>query len=308
MRPVHIDNADLNLLKALDVLLEERHVSRAAARFHLSQSAMSRTLARLRDTFGDELLVRTGTGYELTPRARAIQRELQAVMPRLRSLVRGNDFDPGTATDTVRVQCTDYVPAVLGPGLFRQLFHQAPHLSLTMEPLSPHTFDDVERGRVDLALSPVKPPAPLRWQTLFEEDFVCVLSRDHPVTADRLELDDLAAYPHASVVVMQAENMLVDRRLGELGIQPPSSLRVPYFAAAVTALPETTLIATLPRRFARLHADDDGIRIAEAPTEFCRFPYGMIWHPRLTNDPAHSWLRTVVQTAGDAVDVPESGV
>jgi DNA-binding transcriptional LysR family regulator len=301
MRQVHVDSVDLNLLKALSVLLEERHVSRAAARFHLSQSAMSRTLTRLRETFGDELLVRTGAGYELTPRARTIQRELLFIMPRLQSIVRGDDFDPDVATDRARLHCTDYITTVLGPSLFQRLFHQAPRMSLTIEPLSPHTFADVDRGRVDLALSPIKPPSPLRWQTLFDEDFVCLLSRDHPVTRDRLTLDDLASYPHASVIVMQAEKMVVEQRLGELGVHPPSSLRVPYFTAAVAALPGTVLIAILPRRFARLHAADEAVRTAEAPVEFGSFPYGMIWHPRLNTDPAQTWIRSLVQTASDTL-------
>ena len=301
MRYMHIENADLNLLKALDVLLEERHVSRAAARFHLSQSAMSRTLARLRETFADELLVRTGDGYELTPRARAIQRDLAFVMPRVRSLVRGNDFDPATATDTVRIHCTDYACAVLGPILFSRLFQQAPYVSLIIEPLSPHTFEDVDRGRVDLALSPVRPRVPLRWQTVFQEEFVCLMSEEHPAAGSRLTLDDLARYPQVSVVVLQSERMLAEQRLAELGVPQTSRLRVPYFSAAVAALPGTTLIGILPRRFAELHAAEGPLTIAEAPREFTPFPYGMIWHPRLNTDPAHAWLRTLIHTACDEI-------
>lgn len=302
MRVVHIESADFNLLKALAVLLEERHVSRAAARFHLSQSAMSRTLARLRDTFGDELLVRTTQGYELTPRARAIQRELLILLPRLHSLVHGGDFEPDVATDTVRACCTDYVTTVLGGRLFPRVFHAAPHLSLSVEPLSQHTYDDIDHGRVDLALSPVRPPAPLRWQTLFHEDFVCVLARTHPITRRRLTVDDLHSFPHASVIVLDRESMILEQRMGELHIHPPSGLRVPYFTAAVQALAGTTLIATLPRRFVRRYADDRSVRVAEAPVEFAGFGYGLIWHPRLDNDPAQVWVRSVIQDCADAID------
>lgn len=297
MRGVHSDNADLNLLRALDALLEERHVSRAADRFHLSQSAMSRTLTRLRETFHDELLVRTGGGYELTPRARAIQGELDELLPRLRSLVRGDDFDPASATDTVRLHCTDYLCSVLGPRLFTQLFDQAPGLSVTIEPLSATTSDDLGRGRIDLALTPVRPPAPLAWAPLFEEDYVCVLSSGHPLRGDRLTLADLAEYPQVSIIVLAPEAMISDRRLRELGVRFRSGLRVPFFSAAVSALPGTTLIAMLPRRFARQHADVEGLRIAEAPEEFAPYRYGMSWHPRLNTDPAQTWLRSLVQSA-----------
>ena len=302
MRDMHIEDVDLNLLKALAVLLQERHVSRAAARVRLSQSAMSRTLGRLRRTLDDELLVRTPNGYELTPRARTIHQELQSILPRLQALVRGEGFDPATASDTVRVHCTDYACTLLGGYVFQQLFHQARGMSLEIEPLSPHTYEDIERGRLDLAFSPIKPTAPLRFQTLFHEDFVCLLSADHPVTSDRLTLDDLARYPPVRVIVMEAGQMFPERQLRELGVPRSCGLQVPYFSAAIAALPGTTLIATLPRRFAVRHATDGALRVAEAPVELRPYPYGMIWHPRLNTDPAHTWIRGLFQEAGDALD------
>ena len=298
MRMTHAEPADLNLLPLLSVLLEERHVSRAAARVHLSQSAMSRTLQRLRSTLHDDLLVRAGNDYELTPRARAIHSELEAILPRLRALIHEYEFHPATTAATVRMHCTDYAITILGDqGLFHQIFHTAPHLSMTIGPLGPTTYDDVEHGRVELALSPVKPPRPLRWQTIFEEDFACLVSSDHPVTDSRLTLEHLARFPHVSVIVLPAEDMILERRLRELDIRPPSGLRVPYFGAAVTALPGTTLIATIPRRLAEAHRSDPALRLAEAPAEFTRFDYGMIWHPRLDNDPVNAWIRARIQAA-----------
>jgi DNA-binding transcriptional LysR family regulator len=301
MRSMHIDNVDLNLLKALDVLLEERHISRAAERFHLSQSAMSRTLDRLRRAVGDELLVRQPGGWELTLRARAIQRELEFLMPRIHALVNGGDFDPATSTDRIRLNCTDYASTVLGPNVFQRLFREAPAISLTVEPLSPRTFEDVDHGRVDLAFSPVKPPAPLRWHPLFEEEFVCVLSSDHPVGDEELSLEQIAHYPQVTVVVLQPDSMIIDRRMSELGIRSETGLRVPYFTAAVAALPGTTLIAVLPRRLAERYRNDPSVRIAAAPKEFVPFTYGMSWHPRLDGDRVHSWVRELVIDA--AIDL-----
>ncbi|HEV2375344.1 MAG TPA: LysR family transcriptional regulator [Streptosporangiaceae bacterium] len=295
----HDESADLNLLPLLGILLEERHISRAAARAHMSQSAMSRSLQRLRTTLHDDLLVRTGNGYELTPRARTILRELESMLPRLRALVRGGEFEPATADDTVRVNCTDYATTILGDqGLFQQIFRQAPHLSMVIEPLSRHTFDDLERGRIDLALSPVKAPTPMRWTKIFEEDFVCVVWRDHPVREEQFTLEHLAEYPHSSVVVLPAEEMLVEQQLQDLGVRPPSGLRAPYFTAAAIALRGTELIATMPRRLAHLYEADPTLRVARAPAEFQPFAYCMIWHPRLDTDPVHSWVRSRVLAAG----------
>lgn len=296
MRRMHIENADLNLLKALEVLLEERHVSRAAARSHLSQSAMSRTLSRLRDTFEDELLVRTQGGYELTPRARTLQDELAAVMPRLRTLVRGSSFDPGSATDTIRIAASDYPLTVLGDYFFPPFTRQAPRMSLVVTPVLPSTFADLDHGRIDLALTPIDAPAHLHRQILFKEDFVCMVSKSHPLTAGRVTVDNLACYPHASVGGMHAQQMLVMHQLEKLGIHAPAGVRVPYFSTAVAAVRGTTLIAVVPRRFALQYADAS-VRVVEAPPEITGFTYPMLWHPRLTNDLAHRWLRSLLATA-----------
>jgi DNA-binding transcriptional LysR family regulator len=302
MHGVQLEAVDLNLLKALEILLDERHLTRASVRAHLSQSAMSRTLTRLRGTFDDELLVRTPHGYELTPRARTIQRDLAFVLPRLRSLLRGAEFLPATATDTVRVDLSDYVTTILGAALFPRVFQAAPGISVHAEHLRPASFEDLEHGRTDLVLTPVRPPTPLRWRALFEERLVCVLSRDHPVTSARLSVAELARYPHASVVVLGTERMLVETRLATLGIPPRPGLRVPSFTAPLTAIPGTELIAVLPSRLLSGRSDP-GLRVAAAPVEFEEFGYGMSWHPRLDADPLHGWFRNLVLDA--CLDLPD---
>ncbi|MCE7003740.1 LysR family transcriptional regulator [Kibdelosporangium philippinense] len=292
---MQLDAADLNLLKPLAVLLEERHVSRAAARFHLSTSAMSRSLTRLRDLFQDDLLVQTPTGYELTPRARTIRRELATVLPRLSALIRGDEFDLATATDQFTIHCTDYGTQVLGPRLFRRISQQAPNVSLVVESIGGHTFDDIDHGRADIALVGIKPPAPLRFQLLFEEDYVCVVAADHPVSGDRISMDDLVRYPRISVVPMRLEGMHTEHQLVDLGVTARPTLRVPYFAAAIAALPETSSYTILARRFAELYDDDPAIRVLQAPQEIKPLAFGMVWHPRQNSDPAHTWLRDQIE-------------
>lgn len=288
-------NVDLNLLEALAVLLEERHVTRAADRYHLSQSAMSRVLQRLRETFGDELLVRTHRGYEPTPRGRQIQSELAVLLPRLEMLVRGEVFDPAQASGRLRITCTDYATSVLGPGLLPRLVREAPGISVSVAPLSDQSFTDVEQGRADLVISGVVAPRSLRWQTLFEEDFVCLLPREHPLTAERLTLADFTAHPHVVITVLADRQTMVERRLEEHGLRRRTGLSVPFFSAAAAALPGTELIAALPRRAALAYAGHPGYRMAEAPVELPPFPYGMAWHPRVDDDPAHRWLRQVMR-------------
>lgn len=288
-------NVDLNLLEALAVLLEERHVTRAADRYHLSQSAMSRVLQRLRETFDDELLVRTPSGYEPTRRGREIQSELAVILPRLEMLLRGETFDPAKATGQLRIHCTDYATSVLGPGLLPRLVREAPGITFGVAPLGDQSFTDVEQGRADLVIAGVTAPPSLHWQTLFEEEFVCLMARDHPVTADRLSIEDFIAHPHVVITVLADGQTMVERRLDEHGLRRRTGLRVPYFSAAAGALPGTELIAALPRRSALAYADHPGYRMAEAPDELPPFPYGMAWHPRVDDDPAHRWLRQTVR-------------
>jgi DNA-binding transcriptional LysR family regulator len=293
MSGVHVDRVDLNLLTSLELLLDERHVSNAAARAHLTQSAMSHALARLRAVYEDELLVRTPAGYELTPRAQVLRGELATVMPGLRAMFDRAPFDPQTATNTIRIATSDYAVSILGDELFPVFSTEAPQMSLIITPMLPSTFSDLDQGRIDVALTPLAAPDNLQSQILFEEDFVCLLNHAHPLRGDRLSVQDLAAYPHATVGGMNPQQTIVVDQLKRLGIDVRNEIRVPYFSGAVAAVRKTNLIALLPRRFARQHADPT-LRIVEAPAEIIGITYRMVWHPRLTADPTHSWLRSVL--------------
>ncbi|MBM2619720.1 LysR family transcriptional regulator [Actinoplanes sp. LDG1-06] len=293
---MHSDLGLLQELRVLAVLLEERNVSRAAVRFHLSQSSMSRTLQRLRTQFGDELMVRSGGGYELTPRAREVQRELAHLLPRMENLVAGRGFDPAVTTGVLRIVGTDYTTTTLGPHLLPRLATAAPHLEIRVDQRDRDSYADLERGRADLALSPVVPAAPLRWEQLFTDDVVCVVDRAHPAR-ERFSLTDYVAARHVVVTPLSQEQPLIERWLQNNGHSRVAALRVTHFSASFVALPGTSLVATVPRRLTEVQAVDPRLRVVEAPEEFDAFAYGMIWHARLESDPAHVWLRTMVRAA-----------
>ncbi|MFC5139963.1 LysR family transcriptional regulator [Actinomycetospora rhizophila] len=293
----HGDLGLVHELRALAILLEERNVTRAAERFHLSQSSMSRTLQRLRALVGDELLVRAGGDYELTPRAREMQRELAVLLPRLENLVAGRGFDPSTATGIVRIIGTDYTVSTLGPHLLPRLLDAAPELEVRIEPRDHDSYADLERGRADLALSVLRPSAPLRWEQLFTDDVVCAVARDHAVH-DRFSVADYVAARHAVVTVIHGDQPMIERWLQAIGRSRTAAVRVAHFSSALAVLPGTDLVATIPRRQAERHAAlDPRVRLVEAPERFDAFPYGMVWHPRLESDPMHSWLRDVLRAA-----------
>lgn len=295
VRTTQLQRVDLNLLVALAALLDERHVSRAADRIGLSQPATSRALQRLRRTLDDELLVRTRDGYQLTPRAERIQRELAGILPRLEVLFGTEGFDPATADDTFRLMGTDFAATVLGPGLVHRLSHEAPGVRVTFRQWHDGVFEDVSHGLVDLAFAAVAVDPALRSELLFEERFVCLMAANNPLAErETLGLEDFLAAAHVVVNVLQGEQSAIDRRLTELGQHRTATLSVPYHTAAVLAIPDTPLVATLPERFVST-LDNEDLRVVKAPVEVEPMPYLMTWHPRLDDDPAQRWLRDLVR-------------
>src|SRR6201998_506492 len=152
MRYTHFRHVDLNLLHALHALLAERHVTRAAKRCFLSQSAMSRALERLRQMFGDLLLVRSGRAYERTVCGERVLRELESLMPRLEAMVRGEDFDPARSRERFRVAMTDHASMILLPSLAARVRRAATHVKLEVFAWRTQAHEDVAAGRIDTAL------------------------------------------------------------------------------------------------------------------------------------------------------------
>jgi DNA-binding transcriptional LysR family regulator len=155
----HINRADLNLLHTLFALLEERHVTRAARRCFLSQPAMSRALERLREMFGDELLIRAGHEYERTARGERLLRDLESLLPRLELLLKGDQFDPALSEERFRVTMTDHACAVLLPDLVRRVAGAAPKSRLEVVQWSDARFQNIEAGRLDLVLDVASAPS-----------------------------------------------------------------------------------------------------------------------------------------------------
>lgn len=295
MHWTHVKNADLNLLPALQLLIEEQQVKRAADRFGLSQPAMSRVLQRLRQTFGDELLIRTGDGYEPTLRALRLKEELHDVLSRLETILCEVPFDPQAATDSFTIAASDFSTFMQVPALSRLMSERAPAASLELISFSNDAFAEAGRGKTDLVLWVDEPPAPFLSEALFVEDYVCVMATDHPARGKTLSLETYLGYPHVAVTILGGRQVLLDDRIEKLGGKRTARLKVPYFAAAISAVPHTDLIATVPRRIAQPQADAGRVKIVRAPREIEPISYVMAWHPRLTDDPAHIWLRSIVR-------------
>jgi DNA-binding transcriptional LysR family regulator len=286
---------DLNLLAPLHALLEERHVSRAADRLHMSQPSMSRSLQKLRAVLGDELLVRVPGGYQLTPRAERIQAELQHALPSLEHVFSGEDFDPATAARSFRLAGTDYTISVLSGTLLARVFAQSPQSTVNFSRWHHAVFADAEHGLVDLLIHGGAAPAPLRSRPLFEEGYACLVASSHPLAqATGMTLADYLDCAHVVVDIVDGRQGLVDRRIEALGRPRRASVTVPYHAAAAACVPGTALVATLPARYAIEQARPGSTTVIAVPPEIGKVSFAMSWHPRLDDDAGHRWLREAI--------------
>jgi DNA-binding transcriptional LysR family regulator len=308
MPVAHLEGVDLNLLPPLAALLEERHVTRAAERSGLSQPAMSRALARLRRLFDDQLLVRAGGGYVLTPRAERIQRQVAGLMPLLETLFAAEVFDPASAEEHYRLAATDYALLLFLDQVAREVNKLSPRSALRIESPRDAVFDDVLHGRLDLSFYVASPPAAFCRELLFEDICVCVMSADHALAKrKRLTLDEYLRCSHLVIDIIDGEQPLIVHRLRELGLARRAGITLPLNAGAHAALPGTNLVATLNKRLVDRYVDDPELAVVAAPVELEPFHYFMFWHPRLDHDPAQKWLRDTIRAVTAATLGGQSG-
>jgi DNA-binding transcriptional LysR family regulator len=287
---------DLNLLRALDALLAERHVTRAAARLGMTQSAASHALARLRDALGDPLLVRGSRGQMVpTARAETVAGPLRDALAGLARAVHGPPaFAPATATRTFHIATTDYVELVLLPALIARITTTAPGVDLWIHDNPESRGADLETSPIDVAILPRGrvTTAGVLERNLFEEQFVCVMRAGHPLAARRrLTLARFCAAAHLLVAPRSLPGGIVDDRLAALGRSRRVVIGVPHFLAAAHVLARTDLISTLPRRVVETMAPLIGLVAVPPPLELAGFTLGVLWHERHQHDPGHRWLR-----------------
>jgi len=305
---VDIRSVDLNLLVALDALLSERNVTRAASRLSLSQSAMSATLARLRALFGDPLLLRAAGGMLPTSKGLELAAPVRQVLADIGRLVQqAGAFDPAAARVTFTIAASDYVEYAILPRLVDYLEANAPLARLAVRAMDFGAVGrQLETGEVDLGiLGAGFAPPNARSRPLFLERFVCVVRRDHPRIRDRLSLDEFCALEHLLVSPSGGGfTAQTDDALAAIGRRRQVRLSVPHFLLVPEILVRSDMIVVLPERLARGYRDR--FRVFELPLEMPPFAIVEVWHERTHRDPALVWLRHALAdlTREDAAPVP----
>lgn len=295
MHPKHLYSVDLRLLLALDALLEERSVTRAGRRLGLTQSATSRVLGRLRVTFGDALLVRTGRDLVPTPRAEALRQPLRDALLGLNAVVaEPPSFDPTTARRTFTLATTDYGAAIAVSPILGQLSRQAPGVDLVVNPQDDR-WEALSTGALDAAIFPRRRSAPgVVWTNLFAEEFVCLVRRNHPSVRGVLSLKQFSELPHLFVSPTGAARGVVDQALARRGLSRRIALRIQSFLVAPLVVAESDLIALVPKRVAVQQAARLPLQLLPPPLELPGFSVALAWHERMRADPGHAWLRRLI--------------
>ncbi|APR80116.1 Transcriptional regulator [Minicystis rosea] len=293
---------DLNLLVAAEVLLTERSLARAASRLRVTRSAVSHTLSRLREVFGDPLLVRDGNAMTPTARAESLLPALRDVLGRCEEVLTGpSAFDPARAVRRFVMLLSDYAAELIVAPLLEVLSREAPHIDLEVFPAR-RDFARALAEDVDLTLSLLAEDLPgIITSRAFSDEFVCVLREGHPDAA-ALTLDRFVALPHALVAPRNLRPSQVDVALSERGLSRRVAVTLPYFAAAPAVLAATDMVLTAPARLSRRLAVRHPLVVVPAPLRLPGFTFRICWHTRVQHDPAHAWLRARLGRLCRAID------
>ncbi|MFI8395827.1 nodulation protein NfeD [Pseudomonas sp. Choline-02u-1] len=291
---MRFNHLDLNLLVALDVLLEEQNITRAAERLHMTQSATSGVLGRLRTYFEDELLVQVGRKMQPTPYATELAKPVREVLLTIQSSITAKPvFDPTTSKRHFRLVTSDYLISVLFAQVIQKIHQEAPNITFEMLGPSDNSGELLVRGEVDLMIVPERyiiegHPS----QLLFEEEHVCVVCQSNSAVGASLTLEQYMQMGHVSVGFGRTRHMSIEEWfMNQYGF----NRRIEVITSDFNTLPQlvvgTQRIATMHQRLANLYARYLPLRILPPPVKIPLMREYMLWHRSVDGDPMHRWLR-----------------
>lgn len=283
---------DLNLLITLDVLLAEGSVAAAAKRLRLSPSAMSRALARLRETTGDPLLVRAGRGLVPTPRAVALREQVSRLVQEANAVLRPvQSLDMAQVARTFTLRTSEEFVENFGPALLARIAEDAPGVRLRFINKTDKDSTLLREGSVDLETGVVDPTASpeVLTQALFRDRLVGVVRSGHPLSRGDVSVERYAAGQHVYVSRRGQDRGQIDDALDAQGLTRQINTVVAGFATAIALARDTDLIASVPERYTAHQRQ--GLHSFALPLALPTFTVSMLWHPRLDADLSHCWLR-----------------
>jgi DNA-binding transcriptional LysR family regulator len=302
---IDLKSVDLHLLACFDALMAEGSVTHAAVRMNLSQPAMSNALARLRDIFRDQLLVRTARGMVPTPRAIELHVLVRRTLQAFTNLMSdGSDFDALASTSRITVAVSDYTSALLVPHLLPLMRREAPGMEMTLvAPDQSRVREGLESGEVDLMIGYfVDLSEGLRAVELYQDAFACIVAADHPVICGSLDLAGYGAAAHARRGTATTNpftlEVMVDRALEEQGLRRRVALRTQTAFGLAQAVACSDLVGSMAITGARHYANIFSIQVFDLPFPVATPTISMVWHERTHRQAAARWFREAVRRCG----------
>lgn len=293
---------DLNLLKSLGALLTHSSVTKAGHELNLTQSAMSRSLARLRDLFNDPLLVRSGRTMLPTPLAEDLRQPVLTILSSISELLEPRIFDPATSTLTFRVNAPEGLTMLLLSAAIGPITSQAPDLNFVFTHHPHGGLEAMADGGVDLVVDVVdEVPPGFSSQSLFHDPLVCVVRSGHPILPGRLTPKKFDRWPHVMLAAPGRE--AVEQDLIDAGFRCRHVLTISNFVSAASFAAEGDALLVLPRHLARSVCNSFDLQILELPMSMPEGHVQLIWHQRVEQEPSQVWLREQVSLliSADAV-------
>jgi LysR family transcriptional regulator, nod-box dependent transcriptional activator len=292
---MNLASVDMNLLVALDLILEERNLTVAGRRLGSSQPAMSHTLWRLRKLFDDELLIRIGRSYELTPLARELRVPLRDALKQFELVLEQRPtFDPAMDERSFQLAASDYASYLIFQPVMQRLQTEAPHVRLQISPLTQTQRVRAEEGEIDLIVWPESVGPELPHEVLFSDRWVAIAWSGNDEVDKTLTLEQYVRLPHIGYGAGAHPLSMLDQAVTNEYPETQMALLVESFFMLPFMLSHTRYIAVLNEKLARKLARKGDVKVLRF--EFTTEPLteAMYWHPRFTTDPAHQWLRGVI--------------
>ncbi|MGF1699486.1 LysR family transcriptional regulator [Photobacterium makurazakiensis] len=296
---------DYNLLKVLEVLLEEQSVTAAASRLHLSQSAVSKQLAKLRETFDDQLFERTAHGLRATPRAKQLAPHLRQVLQQLDQFTRPNHFDPSDSEREFRIHMVETAYSLTYPYFMPELLVQAPKIKLDAQTWNHTSEDKLMRCEIDMAISCREwdlrstshidnIPSQLQFVELARDHPVCLVRRGHPLLKEEWNLDTFLKYRHLQVTFGGIDQWLLDDVLKLQHLKRDQAVNMTDFYSAMGLCEQSDLILCAPAKYASHMLTSYDLHTLEVPVDLVPGGYVLMWHRHFELDPSHRWLRELI--------------
>lgn len=298
-------NLDLKLLHVLNTLFEEHSVTSAARRLNLSQSAVSKHLARLRDIFEDPLFERTGQGLKPTPRAIELLPQLRQLLSQFDQLTRPKAFEPEVSDRSFRIDLLNTAYSLTFPHFMPNLLSTAPNVRLLTQTWEPQSLDKLLKCEIDLGIacreldqrSPLHMrfiPDDLNQTTLIREHSLCLVREDHPALHKTWDLESFLQYRHIQVIMGGLDQWLLDDVLTEQNIYRDIAIEMPDFYCAMSLCEQSDLMLCAPARHANQMASHFKLRTLPIPIDFESGAYVLLWHKHFEQDSGHKWLRDLI--------------